>query len=125
MANSTNLRPPSETPTSKRTWVLYLFLGLFAAMLLTRPTQPGNRLSYSEFKQKLANGQVSEVEVSKERLKAVPADDAAKKRGERWIVQRVDDPNLVKDLEAKQVAFSGVQEGDWLSSLFMVWILPM
>src|SRR3954451_2482658 len=101
MSNSTNLRPPSETPTSKRTWALYLFLGLFAAMLLTRPSQPGNRIAYSDFKQKLAAGQVSEVELGKDRLKAVPADEAAKKKGERWLVQRVEDPDLVKELQAK------------------------
>jgi cell division protease FtsH len=125
MPTSTTSRPPPETPGSKRAWALYLFLGLFAAMLLTRPSTPTNRLSYSDFKQKVEAGQVSEVELGKDRLKAVPADEAARKRGERWVVQRVDDPDLVKQLEAHHVKYSGVQEGDWLTSLFMVWILPM
>ena len=125
MAQSPTRQAPSETGTSKKAWLLYVFLGLFAAMLLARPTSNAGHLSYSEFKQKLAAGQVSEVELGKERLKATPSDEAARKRGERWVVMRVEDPDLTRELQAKDVKFSGVQEGDWFSSLFMVWVLPM
>jgi cell division protease FtsH len=121
--------PPQRTPANgdapKRTWLVYLLLGLFAAMLFSRSGPTGNRISYSEFKQRLESGQISEVEIGKERIRATPSDEKAKKRGDRWITMRVDDPDLVKELEAKQVAFNGMQEGDWLSSLFMVWLLPM
>jgi cell division protease FtsH len=99
--------------------------GLLAAMLVTRPSAPGTRLSYSDFKQKLYAGDLSEVEIGKERLRATPSDEQAKKRGERFIVQRVEDPNLVKDLEAKHVKFTGLAESDWFGSLFMIWLLPM
>ena len=125
MAQSPTRQAPSETGTSKKAWLLHVFLGLFAAMLLARPTSNAGHLSYSEFKQKLAAGQVSEVELGKERLKATPSDEAARKRGERWVVMRVEDPDLTRELQAKDVKFSGVQEGDWFSSLFMVWVLPM
>jgi len=127
---------------------VYLLLGLFAAMLFSRSGPSGDRISYSEFKQRLSDGQISEVEIGKERIRATPADEKlkkkgerwvtvrvddpdlvkqleAKKRGDRWITMRVDDPDLVKELEAKKIPFGGMQEGDWLSSLFMVWLLPM
>ncbi|HXU71688.1 MAG TPA: ATP-dependent zinc metalloprotease FtsH [Polyangia bacterium] len=104
---------------------MYLLLGLFAAMLFSRSGPSGNRISYSEFKQRLASGQISEVEIGKERIRATPSDEKAKKRGDRWITMRVDDPDLVKELEAKKIAFGGMQEGDFFSSLFMVWLLPM
>ena len=104
---------------------MYLLLGLFAAMLFSRSGPKGTRISYSEFKQHLADNQISEVEIGKDRIRATPSDDKAKKRGERWITVRVDDPDLVKELEAKKINFSGLQESDWLSSLFMVWLLPM
>jgi cell division protease FtsH len=94
-------------------------------MLFSRSGPSGNRISYSDFKQKLAAGQVSEVEIGKERIRATPTDENAKKKGDRWITMRVEDPDLVKELEAKKVPFGGMQEGDWLSSLFMVWLLPM
>jgi cell division protease FtsH len=125
MADSMSSRPPTEPAASKRQWVFYLLLGLLAALLLMRPTSPANRLTYSDFKQKLDDGQVSAVEITKDRIRATPTDPQLKKRGERWIVQRVDDPDLVKQLEAKHVGISGGQESDWFSSLFMIWILPM
>ena len=118
-------RTPTNTEAPKRTWLVYLLLGLFAAMLFSRSGPSGNRISYSEFKQRLASSQISEVEIGKERLRVTPSDEKLKKKGERWIVQRVDDPDLVKELEAKKIPFGGMQEGDWLSSLFMVWLLPM
>ncbi|MDB4971340.1 MAG: ftsH 5 [Myxococcales bacterium] len=118
--------PRTPTPEGpKRTWIVYLLLGLFAAMLFSRSGPSGNRISYSDFKQKLAAGQISEVEIGKERIRATPTDETAKKKGDRWVAQRVEDPDLVKELEAKKVPFGGMQEGDWLSSLFMVWLLPM
>jgi cell division protease FtsH len=118
-------RTPPHADTPKRTWIVYLLLGLFAAMLFSRSGPTGNRISYSDFKQKLADGQISEVEIGKERIRATPSDEKAKKKGERWMVMRVDDPDLVKQLEQKKIPFGGLQEGDWLSSLFVVWLLPM
>jgi cell division protease FtsH len=118
-------RPPASSDAPKRTWVVYLLLGLFAAMLLSRSAPSGTHISYSEFKQKLDAGQIAEVEIGKERIRATPSDEKLKKHGERWISMRVDDPDLVKELQAKHVAFNGMQDGDWFSSLFMVWLLPM
>src|SRR3954454_7826642 len=93
-------RSPANQDAPKRTtWLVYLLLGLFAAMLFSRSGPSGNRISYSDFKQKLAAGQISDVEIGKERIRATPADEKEKKRGERWITMRVDDPDLVKQLE--------------------------
>jgi cell division protease FtsH len=104
---------------------VYLLLGLFAAMLFSRSGPAGTRIPYSELKQRVDAGQVSNVEIGKERIVATPSDEKSKKKNERWVVTRVDDPDLVKDLQAHKVSFTGLQEGDWLSSLFMVWLLPM
>jgi cell division protease FtsH len=125
MADQPKPRVPSDARPSRRAWVFYLVLGLFAATLLARPSATGARIAYSDFKQKLAAGQISEVELGKDRVRATPADPAAKKRGERWVTMRVDDPDLVKQLEAQHVTFTGMPDGDWFSSLFMVWLLPM
>src|SRR5262249_9362686 len=47
------------------------------------------------------------------------------KRGERWVVQRVEDPDLVRDLDAHHVSYTGLPESDWLGSLLFVWLLPL
>jgi cell division protease FtsH len=120
--------PPTRSTSNespRRTWLVYLLLGLFAAMLFSRSGPTGNRISYSDFKNKLNAGQISEVEIGRERIRATPTDENMKKKGERWVTMRVEDPELVKELQAKKIAFNGMQEGDWFSSLFMAWLLPM
>jgi cell division protease FtsH len=109
----------------RRVWLVYLAIGLAAAFLLTRSPQAGTPIRYSDFKKKVEAGDVGEVEIGKERVRAIPSDAQAKRRGERWVAWRVDDPNLIKDLDEHHVTYTGVQEGDWLSSLFAVWLLPM
>jgi cell division protease FtsH len=103
---------------------MWVFMALFAVMLLARGGPSGARISYSDFQQKLAAGQISEVQVGKDRVIATPTDAAAKKRGERWIAVRVEDPKLVEELQNRHVKFEGLAESDWLSSLVFVWLLP-
>jgi cell division protease FtsH len=119
--------PTSRTTGSepRRTWLVYLLVGLFVAMLVARSGPAGTRLGYSDLKQHIADGQVAEVEIGRDRIRATPSDESLRKKGERWVVTRVDDPELVKQLEAKHIKYSGMADSDWFSSLFMVWLLPM
>lgn len=73
-------RPSLNPEPPRRTWLLYLLLGLFAAILFSRSGPGGDRISYSEFKQHLTAGQVAQVEISKDRLIVTPTKEAAKKR---------------------------------------------
>src|SRR5262249_13868562 len=111
--------------TSRRSWLPYLLIGLMAALLFVRSPAPGNRIGYSDLKAKIEQGQVAEVEIGRDRIRAVPADEAARKRGERWVVNRVDDPEFIKLLDRKHVAYGGVQESDWVSSILIAWVLPL
>src|SRR5205823_7961570 len=110
-------RPSNSAEGSRRTWIVYLLLGLFAALLFSRSGPSGTHIAYSDFKQKLAAGQIAEVEIGKERIRATPSDDKAKNRGERWITMRVEDPDLVKELEAKKVPFGGMRSEEHTSEL--------
>src|SRR4051812_30449384 len=122
MANP--VRRSADTPPH-RSWTMWIFVALFAALLLTRSGPTGIRVPYSDLKQKISAGQVSSVEVGKDTVAALPVDEAARKKGERWIATRVDDPELVKLLDEKHVKYEGAKDSDWLSSLFFVWVLPM
>ena len=122
MANP--VRRSADTPPH-RSWALWIFVALFAALLLTRSGPGGTRILYSDFKHKVEAGQVAEVQIGKDTLTALPADPAARKKGERWIATRVDDPGLVQLLDAQHVKYEGQKENDWLSSLLFVWVLPM
>jgi cell division protease FtsH len=109
----------------KRGWMLYVAFALLAIFILLRPSQGGTRLPYSDFKKKVENGEISQVEIGREHLRGVPSDVAARQRGERYVAMRVEDPQLTKLLDEHHVSYSGVQENDWFGSLFFIWLLPM
>jgi cell division protease FtsH len=87
-------------------------------MFMPRPTP----LTYSDFKQKLRAGEVSEVEIGPEEisgtLKNAPPDAG------RFIVVRVEDPKLTEELEAQKIAFKGMPINRWLPEL-LNWVVPV
>ncbi len=95
-------------------------------------------LTYNEFKALLRAGKITEVSLTERiitgRMKQdgleglLPKEKIAEIRrfgtGEqRFVVVRVSDPNLVKDLEDAKVQFAGRLESTWLTTL-LSWILP-
>ncbi len=91
-------------------------------------------IPYSEFKARLAKGEVSDCTVEQDEItgKITPkaASGAAKaevaKAGEAFGFRtvRVEDPQLVADMEKAGAAFSGVRPGV-LSQLIWAWLLPI
>jgi cell division protease FtsH len=83
------------------------------------------RIPYSELKQRIAAGQVAEVAVGPDQIRATPTDSA---RGvgapEIWSSTRVpDDEGFVPLLEAHNIRYEGVSAG-WMGQL-LVWMLPI
>jgi cell division protease FtsH len=103
---------------------LRYFLLSFALLLLIQWLIAGQAiesLPYSEFKQLLANGGVSNLELHDDRIAgrlAQPRDGV-----QRFVTVRVADPELVAQLEAAKVAFTGKVESRWLGTL-LSWIVP-
>ncbi len=91
-------------------------------------------IPYSEFKARLAKGEVSDCTVEQDEItgkitpKTAPA--ATKSEGATageafgFRTVRVEDPQLVADLEKVGAAFSGVRPG-LLSQLLWAWLLPI
>jgi cell division protease FtsH len=120
---------------------IWYFVGAFLVLILLENFFIGaitETLSYSEFKALLRAGKITEVSVSDRlingRLKheglegVLPASRASELRrfgsGEhRFVVVRVDDSNLVKDLEEAKVKFAGRLENTWFTTL-LSWVLP-
>ena len=77
-------------------------------------------ISYSEFKQDLAKGEISDLVISNEAIQGTlkQGDKAVK-----FTSARVDDPDLVKDLQKSNVKFSGQYENKLFKGIIS-WILP-
>lgn len=93
------------------------------------------QLPYSEFKVALRQGQIQKVQIGKGRIRGthlIPAkqapnrspDNVGGEQSSRFVTFRVDDPDLIRELEAKLVPYSGRPEGGWFSTLLW-WIFPV
>jgi len=80
-------------------------------------------ISYSQFKQNLVAGNVTKLIISPEKingtLKAI-----GKKPEQAFTTLRVDDPNLVKQLDEHKIDYSGRYESKLLGSI-LSWVLPL
>ena len=84
--------------------------------------QQANRVSYSEFKQLIRTGKVESVTIGPDRVTAALKD--AQEPNKSVTAVRVEDPDLVKDLEAQGIKFSGSSDNKWLGVL-LSWLLPL
>ncbi len=95
-------------------------------------------LSYSEFKELLKKGKISNLVLDKQTITGTLATDGLegllpKEKVEQlkraggtthpFTTARVDDPGLVPELEAAHVKFAGRVENTWLTAL-LSWVLP-
>ena len=109
-------------------WSLWYGLGLLlllgvAQMYFMAPA--GRTLSYSEFKAFVRSGDVVEVTIGEQTLRGtLKAGAGDQKQGQAFTVNRVEDPKLAEDLEAKGVKFTGEPMNRWLPDL-LGWVIPV
>ncbi len=106
--------------------VLCAFLTIGAVLFVLNfntPMQMPEELPYSEFKTLLAAGNVTEVTVTRQSLlgKLKPAEGS--KGPKLFTTVRVEDPDLVKELNVRNVKFTGMIENTFLRDI-MWWVIP-
>jgi cell division protease FtsH len=86
----------------------------------------GQPIPYSEFKTLLKTGQIAELTIGDQMirgtLKQPPGGDP--KQAKPFATNRVDDPKLTEELEARGVKYTGEIASRWLPEL-LGWILPL
>lgn len=103
---------------------LWLFLLLLWGILLLLSLWPKEevRLPYSEFRRLLENGKVVEVVLGEEEIRGKALLEGQVPRD--FVTTKVDDPELVKELMARGVKFSGSKRGSFLKAL-AGWLFPL
>jgi cell division protease FtsH len=126
----------------KEQFSVWYFLIAFLAILAMQNFLFGphaENLAYNEFKTLLKAGKIDNVALGERSITGTLKPDGLegllpkkqieelKRAGEgkehRFVTVRVDDPDLVRELETAKVRFAGVIESKWFSTL-LSWILP-
>ncbi|HEU0300166.1 MAG TPA: ATP-dependent zinc metalloprotease FtsH [Longimicrobium sp.] len=105
--------------------LLVLFLGLVLLNQLFAP-QRARTVPYSEIKNRISDRQVKEVRIGATSIEAIP--DTSISRGDgpdRWraTLPGVEDRQLIELLEARNIPYTGVQEGRW--GFLLAWMFPL
>jgi len=106
--------------------IFYVFLAIFAVILVHDfivAMQKLEELPYSEFRTLVAAGNVAEVTVTQQRVTGKLKAEEGSKEQKLFTTIRVEDPDLVKELNARSVTFSGVIESTFLRDL-LSWVVP-
>ena len=106
--------------------VLCAFLTIGAVMFVHNfitPMQMLEELPYSEFKTLLAAGNVTEVTVTRQSLLGKLKPEEGSKEPKLFTTVRVEDPDLVKELNVRNVKFTGMIESTFLRDI-MWWVIP-
>ncbi|TLY16939.1 MAG: ATP-dependent zinc metalloprotease FtsH [Nitrospirae bacterium] len=118
-------------PKQKQFSIWYVFIALWALMLIQIFVTPflflkPMEIPYSEFKAAVAAGKVEEVSIGSAvihgRMKHDPSGPT--KEGRLFDTVRVEDPDLIRDLQAHQVKITGVIESTFLRDL-LSWVIPI
>jgi len=106
--------------------VLCAFLTIGAVLFVLNfitPMQMPEELPYSEFKTLLAAGNVAEVTVTRQSLLGKLKPEEGSKEPKLFTTVRVEDPDLVKELNVRNVKFTGMIESTFLRDI-MWWVIP-
>jgi cell division protease FtsH len=77
-------------------------------------------IPYSQFKQSIAEGKVNELIIGPENIIGTLIGTP----GQKFTTVRVNDPNLVKELDERKVGYSGRYESKFLAAL-LSWVIPI
>jgi cell division protease FtsH len=112
-------RRPSGT-----VWYGLAFLLLLALVQTYFLVPSGRQIPYSEFKSLVQQGQVAEATVGDEIIRGELKRKDAKGRAEAIVTTRIEDPQLVAELEKAGVRYTGEITSRWLGEL-LGWIVPL
>ena len=102
-----------------------LMLLVFISLFRLFSEQPAEEVPYSAFKTLVTEKRVKDLVITRDQIKGtrVGAKDGEKEKG--FTVVRIEDPDLVKNLDAGGIAYRGVTSDNWLRDFLLTWILPL
>ncbi len=115
-----------KKPVLKKThFTIWYFLIAFLIILLIQNYIVSKRaedvIPYSEFKESLRAGRIKNITITQE---SITGERETEKGVRKFQTVRVEDPDLVKELEAHRIQYTGKVESKWLTNI-LSWVVPL
>ena len=98
-----------------------LFIGMFR--IFSEPQ--GEEIPYSTFKQLLAEKKVKDLVITRDHIRGIHLPDKGGEKERPFSVTRVDDDQLVKNLDTAGISYRGEVSENWLRDFLLTWMLPL
>jgi cell division protease FtsH len=99
--------------------IAFLIILLIQNYIVTRRAE--DVIPYSEFKESLRTGKIKDLTITQE---SISGERETEKGPRRFQTVRVEDSDLVKDLETYHVQYTGKIDSKWLTNI-LSWIIPL
>jgi cell division protease FtsH len=131
--NPPGMNPRDKRPGERKTfgttgrpggavWYVLGFLMLMALAQVWYFNPGGKAISYSDFKQAVRAGQVSEVFVGEQTIHGKYK--VARDGSDKFNANRIEDPKLLEELDAASVKYTGEFISRWLPEV-LSWVIPL
>jgi cell division protease FtsH len=112
-----------KDPRTRSFTLLYFLIALVAWFVISSYIFKGEvkNIPYSEFKELVAKGKTGDLVIDTETIQGTLTLDDGKKA--KFLTSRVEDPDLVKELQKSNIKFSGYYENKILKAI-VSWVLP-
>jgi cell division protease FtsH len=103
--------------------IWYVILAFFILSIVQQFLFSGNveTISYGTFKRYLKEGKIKKIRIDEQVIQGVLEEGGAEKS---FVSVRVDDPELVKELDAQQIDYAGKYENKLFGAI-LSWVLPL
>ena len=106
-------------------WYVLVAIGFLLVIQNVLFARPFEQLPYSDFKAALRQDRIEDVQISVHTIRGTLRPNTGDKAPPlRFMTVRVDDPDLVQELEAHKVKYTGQYDSDVLKTL-LSWIVPL
>ena len=96
--------------------IAFIIILLIQNYVMTKKSE--DVIPYSEFKELLRTDKIKDLTINPESI------NGTENTGRRFQTVRVEDPDLVKELESHHVKYTGKVESKWLTNIIS-WIIPL
>jgi cell division protease FtsH len=117
-----NRSDPSQKKVRFSVWYFIAAMLAFFWFQSYMGGQQNEKVSYSDFKQWAREGKVENLVVGPEKITGTVKDEKGQARP--FVTIRMEDPQLVEQLEQKGIKFSGYVENKWIGALIS-YLLPL